>query len=82
VAAIVPIALFQDRTLNHERVGPIAGGLGVDDGKDQGASVPRGDELLRLVLESATDYAIFTVDPNGIVTSWNPGAEHLLGWRD
>jgi len=34
------------------------------------------------VLESATDYAIFTTDPNGIVTSWNPGAEHLLGWRD
>jgi PAS domain S-box-containing protein len=51
-------------------------------GRSRGASAPHGEELLRLVLESATDYAIFTTDPNGIVTSWNPGAKHLLGWRD
>jgi PAS domain S-box-containing protein len=54
----------------------------VEEGSDRGASVPRSDELLRLILESATGYAIFTMDPNGIVTSWNPGSEHLLGWRD
>ncbi|HEY1559565.1 MAG TPA: PAS domain S-box protein [Caulobacteraceae bacterium] len=41
---------------------------------------PGDDELLRLILESATDFAIFTMDPNGIVTSWNTGAERLLGW--
>lgn len=40
------------------------------------------DDLLRLVFESATDFAIFTLDPNGIVTSWNPGAERLLGFSE
>ena len=56
--------------------------MGEEDVRPRGASAPGGDELLRLVFESATDFAIFTTDPNGIVTSWNPGAERLLGWSD
>jgi PAS domain S-box-containing protein len=39
-------------------------------------------ELLTLILESATDFAIFTMDPNGITTSWNTGAERLIGYRE
>jgi PAS domain S-box-containing protein len=41
-----------------------------------------GEEQMRLILDSATDYAIFTVDRDGIVTTWNPGAERLLGYKD
>lgn len=37
-------------------------------------------ELLRLIFESASDFAIYTTDPNGMTTSWNPGAERLLGY--
>jgi PAS domain S-box-containing protein len=43
---------------------------------------PSSDELLRLVIESAKDYAIFSMDPNGMVTSWNSGAERVLGYSD
>jgi PAS domain S-box-containing protein len=46
----------------------------------QGAHPPPGDQLLRLIFESARDYAIFTMDTDGLVTSWNPGAERVLGW--
>jgi PAS domain S-box-containing protein len=42
---------------------------------------PASDELLRLVLESVSDYAIFSMDSEGLVTSWNSGAERLLGYR-
>jgi PAS domain S-box-containing protein len=35
----------------------------------------------RQVLESVKDYAIFTLDPDGYVTSWNPGAERIKGFR-
>ncbi len=45
-------------------------------------SAPDDTELLRLLFESATDFAIFTTDPNGITTSWNPGAERLLGFAE
>jgi PAS domain S-box-containing protein len=50
-----------------------------DDEQRRGAT---SDELLRLIFESATDFAIFTMDPNGITTSWNPGAERLLGYPE
>lgn len=34
----------------------------------------------RLIVESATDYAIITMDAGRRVTGWNPGAESLFGW--
>lgn len=47
----------------------------------QELSQSRRDALLcRAILESATDYAILTLDEAGRVTSWNSGAEALLGW--
>ncbi|TAN19136.1 MAG: PAS domain S-box protein [Rhizobiaceae bacterium] len=33
-----------------------------------------------LVLESAVDYAIITLDLQGKITSWSNGAESILGW--
>jgi PAS domain S-box-containing protein len=39
-------------------------------------------EGYRLLVASVHDYAIFTMDPEGRVVSWNPGAEHLLGFRE
>jgi two-component system sensor kinase FixL len=39
-------------------------------------------EELRLLLEGATRYAIFMVDPQGRVTTWNSGAERILGWAE
>ena len=34
----------------------------------------------RTLVESITDYAIYMLDPSGIVTSWNPGAERFKGY--
>jgi PAS domain S-box-containing protein len=31
---------------------------------------------------SATDFAIIALDPNGLVTSWNVGAERLIGYAE
>ena len=36
--------------------------------------------LAELVLENAADFAIFTMDLDGIVTTWNSAAERVLGW--
>jgi len=44
-------------------------------------SSPTSEELLMLVIESSIDFAIFTIDPAGIITSWNIGAERLLGYQ-
>jgi PAS domain S-box-containing protein len=42
------------------------------------SAAPSSEELLRLIFESATDYAMFSIDPKGLVTSWNSGAERVL----
>ena len=33
-----------------------------------------------LLVQGITDYAIYMLDPDGIVRSWNPGAERLKGY--
>ena len=37
--------------------------------------------LLRLFFDNVKTYAIFTMDPDGRVETWNSGAERLLGYR-
>jgi PAS domain S-box-containing protein len=39
------------------------------------------EERMRLIIESTVDYAIFMLDPQGHVASWNPGAERIKGYR-
>jgi PAS domain S-box-containing protein len=34
----------------------------------------------RLLVESVKDYAIFMLDPNGFVSTWNAGAERIKGY--
>jgi len=36
----------------------------------------------RLILDSAVDYAIVTMDLSGAVTSWSAGATRLMGWDE
>ncbi len=38
-------------------------------------------DLLRLLVENVTDYAIVMLDTEGKVLSWNPAAERLKGWH-
>ena len=41
----------------------------------------RSEERFRLLVEKVNDYAIFMLDPEGCVNSWNAGAEHIKGYR-
>jgi PAS domain S-box-containing protein len=40
-------------------------------------SVRQSEERFRLLVEGVVDYAIFMLDPEGLVTSWNNGAQRL-----
>ena len=44
------------------------------------ASVFNSDALYRLLIEQVEDYAIFALDREGRVRTWNPGAERLKGY--
>ncbi|HLO48679.1 MAG TPA: PAS domain S-box protein [Kamptonema sp.] len=45
------------------------------------AALSEEKERLRLVIEGVKDYAIFMLDIDGSVASWNSGAEGILGYR-
>lgn len=38
------------------------------------------EERFRLLVEGVQDYAIFMLDPEGVVASWNSGAERIQGY--
>jgi PAS domain S-box-containing protein len=40
----------------------------------------QAEERFRLLIQSVTDYAIYMLDPDGRVSSWNPGAERFKGY--
>jgi PAS domain S-box-containing protein len=44
-------------------------------------SLRQSQELFRLMVEAVQDYAIFLLDPEGRVTSWNRGAERIKGYK-
>jgi PAS domain S-box-containing protein len=48
---------------------------------DRYTSVQTEDRRYRLLVEAVTDYAIYMLDPEGIVASWNPGAQRLKGYE-
>ena len=39
------------------------------------------DDPFRLLVQSIIDYAIYMLDPNGYVTSWNAGAARIKGFQ-
>lgn len=41
----------------------------------------RGEDRFRLMIEGVRDYAIYMLDPDGVVTSWNEGARRLKGYE-
>jgi PAS domain S-box-containing protein len=38
------------------------------------------DDRLRFLVDAVTDYAIISLDPDGIIESWNTGAERIKGY--
>ncbi|HEX9452227.1 MAG TPA: ATP-binding protein [Burkholderiales bacterium] len=61
----------------------------MDDGNDKRVptgesndSLLRSEQKFRLLVEGVKDYAIFLLDPQGYVSSWNAGAERIKGYSE
>ena len=42
--------------------------------------VRMSETRLRLLIDSVSEYAIFTMDPHGAIDSWNAGAQRMFGY--
>jgi PAS domain S-box-containing protein len=38
------------------------------------------ERTFRLLVEGVVDYAIYMVDPHGVIISWNAGAQRIKGY--
>ncbi|MCP1768300.1 hybrid sensor histidine kinase/response regulator [Bradyrhizobium japonicum] len=52
------------------------------DGKKKFEASQSAEGRYRMLVEAVTDYAIYMLDPTGIVSSWNPGARRFKGYEE
>jgi PAS domain S-box-containing protein len=43
-------------------------------------SLRESERHFRLLVNGVTDYALYMLDPTGVVTNWNPGAQRIKGY--
>lgn len=50
--------------------------------REQEEALRRSEEQFRLLVQGVTDYALYMLDPDGLVSSWNAGAERIKLYRE
>src|SRR5262249_17801037 len=50
--------------------------------QERTADLRISEERFRLLVDGTKEYAIFMLDAQGNVASWNPGAQRIKGYRD
>lgn len=70
------------RTTDDRIAGVVLTFIDITERKQAEEALRFSREQLRLILENARDYAIVATDLERRVTTWNPGAERLLGYSE
>jgi PAS domain S-box-containing protein len=76
--ANVVITALRDRTGTLRGFGKVTRDL--TQRREHDEALRQSEERFRLLVEGVSDYAIFMLDPNGHIVTWNAGAQRINGY--
>ncbi|NEX61795.1 chemotaxis protein CheB [Noviherbaspirillum galbum] len=77
IARLLPYRTAEDRI-----EGLILSFIDISTRKAAEENLRSSEQRMQVISVSTRDYAIATMDANGIITSWNSGAEHVFGYSE
>ena len=77
IARLLPYRTMEDRI-----DGVVMTFVDITERNQAESNLQSSEERLRMIVESVDDYGIFTLDLEGRVNSWNPGAEKIFGFKE
>jgi PAS domain S-box-containing protein len=80
-SSVLPAESYMDLVTEEERRRAVAHLQQKAQALESEVALRHSEEQFRLLVEGVQDYAIFSLDTNGVVTSWNTGAERIKGYR-
>jgi two-component system, chemotaxis family, CheB/CheR fusion protein len=78
----VALSISPIRDTHGQVIGGTAIARDITQQREAAEALRASQERLRLVVENATEYAIFSTDLERRVTIWNSGAQRLLGYTE
>ncbi|TCL68361.1 PAS domain-containing sensor histidine kinase [Rhizobium sp. BK251] len=68
------------RTSTGELIGFAKVTRDLTERKQAEAELKRSEQQFRILVQGVTDYAIYMLDPDGLVSNWNAGAQRIKGY--
>ena len=76
------VRLLPYRTLEDRIEGAVLNFIDISERRSAEERLRAGEARIRLVAETTQDFAIITLDTEGLITSWNKGAEQMFGYTE
>jgi PAS domain S-box-containing protein len=70
------------RTIENSIDGVVLTFVDITRSKHAELSLGASEERFRMLMENVQDYAIFIMDTDGIINTWNAGVERVLGFNE
>jgi PAS domain S-box-containing protein len=76
LASVVIDAIYED----GELIGFAKITRDITEGNKAAEALKESERQFRLLINGVTDYALYMLDPNGIVSNWNAGGQRIKGY--